>query len=84
MTGNSTMDLLASAINQGVDAYITKPFKIADVDHELSAILPRPTVAEVSQPVVEHSQVRRSVFGPSTLWVLAFAATGLLLYFTVL
>ena len=43
ITGNSTMELLASAINEGVDAYITKPFKIAEIDMQLKKILARKT-----------------------------------------
>ena len=39
LTGNSTMELLAAAINRGVDAYITKPFKISEIDSQLRRVL---------------------------------------------
>ena len=44
VTGHSTMDLLAAAINQGVDAYVTKPFKLAEIDLQLKKILGRTRV----------------------------------------
>jgi DNA-binding response OmpR family regulator len=41
ITGNSTLELLAAALNMGVDAYLTKPFKMADLDEQLNRVLRR-------------------------------------------
>ena len=38
ITGNSTVDLLASAVNNGADAYITKPFKVREIDQQLNRL----------------------------------------------
>ena len=62
VTGNSTMDLLAAAINEGVDAYVTKPFKISEIDLQLKRILARPKplpMGEVEAPP-PHSGAKRS------------------------
>jgi DNA-binding NtrC family response regulator len=52
VTGHSTMDLLAAAITPGVDAYVTKPFKLSEIDLQLKKILgrSRPQLEAVGAP----------------------------------
>jgi DNA-binding response OmpR family regulator len=51
ITGNSTVDLLAASVNMGVDAYVTKPFKISELDEQLSRILAaHPTRQRLAAP----------------------------------
>lgn len=39
ITGNSSVDLLAASVNMGADAYVTKPFKIREIDEQLRRLI---------------------------------------------
>ena len=76
ITGNSTMELLAAAINRGVDAYITKPFRISEIDQQFKRILARPKpVTQVAAPAPS------SGVPASVAWVVGVLMTGALIYF---
>jgi DNA-binding response OmpR family regulator len=83
VTGNSTMDLLAAAINEGVDAYVTKPFKISEIDIQLKRILARPrplpgTVADPPPPTHRKPASKRGV--ARLAWAFGLLLTGIVIY----
>lgn len=71
ITGNSTVDLLAAAVNMGVDAYVNKPFKIAELDEQLSRILAQ-AHANATQTI---APIRRAIgLRVPIVWVLVASA----------
>lgn len=76
VTGNLAVDCLAASVNRGVDAYVTKPFKISEMHEQLSRLLARQAQRGASQRSAPLAKRLWSVRVPLA-WVIA--ASGVVL-----